>query len=598
MAFATLAQRARPDGKRSGLLDSLPFATIAGALVALMVGKAATLAWFRTGAWPDTDDAMRFATTRDWLSGQSFLDMHQYRLNPAAPVLMHWSRLPDLYFGGLLKLFSLVLAPEAAVRAMGFVSVFSFEVGFFALSASIARRLLGPAAMLPTICILGLSGQVVGEFAAGHIDHHGLQLLLAAGFMHETLAALDLRSVGRAALAGALGALSMQIGLETLPAVLALPTIFAFAFTFGGAAYAPAVRGFALGLGIASVAELVGLSPAGQRSVPAIDQFSILQATGAVLTCAAFLACAALAKRIAGPKARFAFVAAAGAAVLATLYAAFPGAFVDPMAHVDPLLAKVWLANVREAKPLFVAVSGDPAKLIADEFASVLGLAALLVAAWRERGLSRAKFAALALAALVGLATTLWQIRGTSGFAAFALFGGVWTWVRATEAAERQRRTWLRFASAFAFVPFGASAWAAALPVKAPDLSGSNECRAPANVALLDKLPRGPIFGPIDLGADVLAFTRQAVVAAPFHRNNAGNGELVRAMLAKPDDARAIVEDAGARWLVACDALPETAVFTRLAPGGLAAALRKGEAPAWLKPVRGQTGPYSIFLIR
>ncbi|MDE2018243.1 MAG: hypothetical protein KGI57_11135, partial [Hyphomicrobiales bacterium] len=338
--------------------------------------------------------------------------------------------------------------------------------------------------------------------------------------------------------------------------------------------------------------------PFDRWGVAAIDQFSILQAAGAVLTGAAFLACAAVAPRIAGAAARFAFVSAAGAAVLLSLYVAFPGAFVDPMAHVDPLLAKVWLANVTEAKPLLVATAGDPFKLAAYELASVLGLVALVVAAWRERGVGRAKFAALALAALAGLATTLWQVRGTSGFAAFAAFGGVWTWVRATQAAERQSRTWVKLASVLVFVPFGASAWAAVLPVKAEAAKRPQSCRAPADVALLDRLPRGTILGPIDLGADALAFTRQAVVAAPFHRNNSGNGALVRTMLAAPDDARAIAESSGARWLVACDGLPETTDYVKLAPHGLAAALRRGEVPGWLQPIRGETGPYSIFQIR
>jgi hypothetical protein len=66
--------------------------------------------WLLVGAWwifkaiptiqewtfPDPDDAMRLIQVRDWLAGQSWFDVTQYRLNPPAGGPMHWSRLVDL----------------------------------------------------------------------------------------------------------------------------------------------------------------------------------------------------------------------------------------------------------------------------------------------------------------------------------------------------------------------------------------------------------------------------------------------------------------------------------------------------------------------
>jgi hypothetical protein len=43
-----------------------------------------------------TDDAMHRVEVRDFLAGQNWFDLTQYRLNPPAGVVMHWSRLVDL----------------------------------------------------------------------------------------------------------------------------------------------------------------------------------------------------------------------------------------------------------------------------------------------------------------------------------------------------------------------------------------------------------------------------------------------------------------------------------------------------------------------
>src|SRR5437763_434317 len=53
--------------------------------------------WFGLGvSFGDTDDAMRLVEIRDFLAGQGWFDLHQYRLDPPAGLPMHWSRLVDL----------------------------------------------------------------------------------------------------------------------------------------------------------------------------------------------------------------------------------------------------------------------------------------------------------------------------------------------------------------------------------------------------------------------------------------------------------------------------------------------------------------------
>src|SRR5919202_588801 len=55
--------------------------------------------------FPDPDDAMRLLQVRDWLGGQSWWDVTQYRLNPPFGGPMHWSRYIDLPIAGVELLF-------------------------------------------------------------------------------------------------------------------------------------------------------------------------------------------------------------------------------------------------------------------------------------------------------------------------------------------------------------------------------------------------------------------------------------------------------------------------------------------------------------
>src|SRR5271169_2571431 len=61
-----------------------------------------------------TDDAMRLVEVRDFLAGQGWFDLVQYRLRP--PVGMHWSRLIDLPLALLIRAGETVLPSVLAER--------------------------------------------------------------------------------------------------------------------------------------------------------------------------------------------------------------------------------------------------------------------------------------------------------------------------------------------------------------------------------------------------------------------------------------------------------------------------------------------------
>ncbi|MFM9935180.1 MAG: hypothetical protein ACKVOL_03155, partial [Novosphingobium sp.] len=62
----------------------------------------------------DPDDALRLLQVRDLLAGQSWFDVHQYRIAAPEGVPMHWSRLVDIPIAAMILLLRPLLGTSAA----------------------------------------------------------------------------------------------------------------------------------------------------------------------------------------------------------------------------------------------------------------------------------------------------------------------------------------------------------------------------------------------------------------------------------------------------------------------------------------------------
>src|SRR6185436_10904859 len=78
-----------------------------------------------------TDDAMRLVEVRDFLAGQGWFDLTQYRLAPPG-LPMHWSRLIDLPLAALIGLGKTVLPAALAERLVLIVWPAALLLLFFA----------------------------------------------------------------------------------------------------------------------------------------------------------------------------------------------------------------------------------------------------------------------------------------------------------------------------------------------------------------------------------------------------------------------------------------------------------------------------------
>ncbi len=279
---------------------------------------------------------------------------------------------------------------------------------------------------------------------------------------------------------------------------------------------------------------------------------------------------------------------------------AYPACLHDPQAAVDPLLRKLWLENVGEARPLLGIVAAYPLKFVTFALAALLGFAGALAAAWREQGETRLHWLVVCAFVAIGLATAMWQVRALSSASALAIFGGAWIVARSIDWAARSAGPLAKLVPFALGLPFCSIFWAIVTPAQAESgaVAGRTICRTPAAIGALGALPRSVLLAPIDMGSDILADSHHSVVAAPYHRNNHGNREMVDAMMAEPGAARRIVHDSGAAYIVFCPAMPELEIYAAASADSLATALLTGKPPQWLAPEPIAGSPYRIYKVR
>jgi hypothetical protein len=507
---------------------------------------------------PDTDDVMRLQQVRDWLGGQAWRDLAQHRLGTG--VAMHWTRLADLGPAALIALLSPATGRHPAeVAAVVGWPVVLFAVAIF-LCARIARAVDGGGAerAATAAVVAAIAYPATTIFAPGRIDHHGLQAVLMLG---AVLALVARPSRGEGIAIGLLAAASLVVGLETMP----------FIAVIGAAAVvewgATGQRDRLLGVGVGAAAGLAigcGMFAPAAWAYPACDGFTQSAWTAALPPVAASLALAALSPLLHGCRSRAVAAATAGALAAGVSLRLSP-ACLHPYGAVDPLLVRLWLSHVEEARPL-----GAVPLATAVGYAGVL-VAGLVATAWRVRRAPGRGWATLLALLVAGLLLTAVQVRGAYVGALLAAPGLAAAIVAArAKGALPLAGAWA--ASAGMLYPIAADALT---PPTGASVAGG-DCSSPALLHRLAALPAGVVMSPIDAGAAIVAATSQRAVAGPYHRNTAGNLAAYQFYLGSPATATRIATRWRLGYIVVCAAMPG-----RTAPGTTAAALARASLPGW-----------------
>jgi hypothetical protein len=580
-------------------MDHVPFrygfwrVVMIASLAAILFQLGAHFAHYADYIGPDPDDSMRLVEVRDFLNGQSWFDLKQYRLGPDGGTLMHWSRLIDLPIAAFIAFFRLFLSPQAAEAAAALVWPPLLLIPLMAATALAGFRIGGRHAMLMAVGLAVLFAAAIIRFRPGALDHHNVQLVLAI-FITAMLIDPLARASNFVAAAAACG-VAMQIGAETTPLVAVAAMTVSVLWAWYGARYRRAAVGFGLAFALATGMLFFGTTPPRLYSMVTCDTlslgfFSLAAAGGLGLALAAGL--------LHGTEkiGRFAALAVLGAAVLALAVLVAPQCLGNPLDQLDPLLKTMWLGSITEAQSIVAEMKVDPAA--AGGFYAV-GLIAAAVCIFRIRsGQQALPHAVLLVLIAVSWAVTAYQVRGMI-FANFLAFVPLSALIADLRDLYRARQNDVRAAAAFVLSALASipSVWTfsgvmvaeagsalAGTPSKNDD--GTRQaCTSPENLKPLASLPVGRILSTANPGSMLLRLTPHSVLTANYHRNQTGMVEALRTGMAEPADAIGMLHREKIAYVLLCDDDPQVDVIRAKAPTGLFGRLMRGEIPEFLEPI-------------
>ncbi|EUC00564.1 hypothetical protein PMI07_003850 [Rhizobium sp. CF080] len=568
-------------------------------LYAVIVAVAA-LAFFLPDATDylgsDNDDVMRLVEIRDFLGGQNWFDLTQYRLGLEGGTLMHWSRLIDLPIALLIRLFSLFLTPDKAEAVV--VTVWPLLlVPLLLLPLGLAvRRLAGVAAMhialgLGAFFVLGCV-----RFKPGSIDHHNVQLMLVMW-----IAAMLVDPQRRASsyvVAAIACALALAIGVETTPFVAVVCVCVALQWVWHGQPFSRPARSFGLSLALSVSAVFFLTIPPRAYAVVTCDNFSLGFYALSALGGAALFLLASLPKQP-SRLVRVGLAGITGGLILLTARIIAPQCLGDPLGTLDPLLVELWLNGVTEARSFLAETRLEP-EMVGGFYA--VGLFAMVVCLVRSLRREETELH-LVLLALIGASwgIALLQVRGAffSNMLAILPLSLLISDLRRASAANPENPS-----TAFAYIStvlmsvpvvwalggvLAVHGWKQAADMRTLSRAGISdgevgECGDPADMMALNALPTGVIVAPSNSGADILRFTPHRVLSGPYHRNQKGMLTELYIGMAQPGEAKAFLRGAEVTALAFCKTDPQTDALIRRKPDGLYANLARGQVPDYLQP--------------
>ncbi len=556
-----------------------------------------------TGNFYDSDDAMRMVEVRDFLGGQGWYDLTQWRLDPPQGSFMHWSRVVDLPLALLLRCFQLFATGEVAERLARICFPLCLQATLLAGSAWLGRILFGDKGVAPVVALTVLSGFMLGQFVPGRVDHHSAQIILLVLMTASMASALCASRARMAAVSATCIAVSLSISIENLLficAVFAAPPLLWIA---RGRLARPLLLWFAGGLAVAIPLCFALFNAPSRWSIASCDAFSasyVAIAFGAALLSAGLAAARRFEATIAG---RLCAAGALGALIGAPLLAWSGHCLIDPFEGLDPAVRDIWLSNVGEARTALRHFALFPKSIQTILLPALLGLAGLAVAIAQSRHTARDRFIFLFALSAMGCLGTAFMIRAATSLAPLVLTGCAYFVVQLGDwlVVRKWQKSTATAVALCATLPLSQIGWAMApalYPERADAGSGPKACLEASSFAPLARLPAGLALASIEAGAYILEHTPHSVVTASYHRNNHGNRLAIDAFSATPAAAQAIVAASGAQYIFVCGGNKELAIIAARAPESLAAALLKGEAPVWLRPVQAPETPYRVYAVK
>lgn len=546
------------------------------------------------------DAYMRTVRVLELVEGGGWYDGTIERSNAPYGEQLHWTRpLDALILAGAAPLRILAgLDWQSSVYISG--TLVSPVLHILALLAFLwaLRPLLDDRALVLAGVLFAAQFYLAFQFAIGRPDHHGLILLLDIVILGLALRLIGPDPEPRDALAAGLSAaLVVWVSIEGLLVVALLLAVLAADWVRRGAAVAwlgwIATAAFCLGLVLALALE----RPTDALGVVSQDRLSVLQLAIAGLavlmwTLALFWPDAAERPAIRG--AILLAVATAAGGLLAA-YGQRPGLaelLAGPMSEIHPRVIVEWWRFNREVSPLLDPrdLAGTLPKFVAHLGMAAVALPAMAVLAWQGKPGRRLGWCILLLAAVAVMALAVREVRW-SGLAQVLLLPGyaaaaAWLIDRLSATSLRlPARALVPIVFAVGFLILGAVLRRAEAdaPATAPDCDLKAMSQG-LNARYGDQPRRIASF--IFYGPELLYRTPHAVMATPYHRNDAGMLDLIDFFRATDmNEARSLAGRRGIDLIVVCPTNTEADKYRHDSQTPtLFSRLETGNGPDWIGP--------------
>ena len=572
--------------------------------------------WNAINEWRmgDPDDQMRLLEVRDWLAGQSWWDVTQYRMNLPEGGPMHWSRLVDVPIAAailLLEPFVGIALAEHITAALLPLLTLGVILMFYAATA---RRLFGPIAALVAASLFITILPAVVQVRPMRIDHHGWQLAL---FFVATLNLFDRRSPIRAAvIIGAALALWIEISVEGLPFAILMMGVLGLRWLMAGHGKDREADNYALPVALISLAltgvACFGLTEGWSNAANYCDSLSPFHIAAFVAAAVLVTVGTVIKTKLSGNAAMAVEVIAACAAGIAgislVLYVA-PQCAGDAFSQLDPLVREYWFNRGLEGLPLW---SVRPSVVIQEIAGLVGGGIGLIYILLRYKTLAGQDKIALTLlfvgSAIIGSfvsRTTVYALcLGTVMLAAVLID----VFAKVESLNNIPARMGVRICAMLLAVPsiVGQNTMDR---VEARDIVNPHNktasstfhraaylCQRLSAAHGLERLPKSVLMVGLDTGPAILLATSHSVIATGHHRNATAMVDVIRTFTGSPEQAERIIRLRKAGYLVMCDGSFELAIYQERSPQGFLAQLRQGIVPTWLER-QVDIGPFQIFRV-
>lgn len=565
------------------LLLAHPFRSVLALSVLIVVLKAAVDGVQMHGSFAgrDNDDIMRLLTVRDWIAGQGWYDVVQYRLLPPEGVPLHWSRYIDVGIAAIIVPFSWFLPMETAEQIAAILwptlilLLTIFVIGFG------TQRVFGKLpACFAVLCVTFWPLTASLHAAPGNLDHHNVQLLMMTLLAFAVI--WPSRPVAAGVTGGIAAAFSLAIGLESLPFIVGGGFAFLMRALFVGTPMSRRLLVvFCITLFVASVLLMMGQTAPSRWAAPVCDQLGT-----PTLSLVAIAAIACIAPMAARPWLTSTAMQLGATIVLTAIgvgiaWPLLSGCLDGPYGDLPVALQDIISGQITEAKPGLAYFQSHPGPALIFTLPVIVSLfLGAFLWAKSEHAHRAQALGLLLILGFVGFAMVFVQMRTVIMTAAVVpIIGGVVVAYFLEEYLQRRNLAQGLIAiSVAALITSPAMLLGPVMSLISKDRLMAQEttadCKNDASLSALNSVPPGVVLTHINFGPALIWATHHQGLSAPYHRSAAALANGILPFTLEETKMAAYVRDAGATHLLLCRGYNYNSDF--------ADALAAGETAAWL----------------